>query len=66
MRPKACNVPGLYSSAGFFKNNALFLSIFWSKISGVAWVSCVLGQEIFLRSPSIKAAEFEVKNCVFG
>jgi len=30
--------------------------------SGVARVSCTLGQETFLRPPSTKAIEFEVKN----
>jgi len=30
--------------------------------SGVARVPCALGQETFLRPPSTKTAEFEVKN----
>jgi len=33
----------------------------WSSDSGVARVPCALGQEIFLRPPSTKPAEFEVK-----
>jgi len=32
------------------------------QFSGVARVPCALGQEIFLRPPSTKPAEFEVKN----
>jgi len=31
-------------------------------LSGVARVSCALGQEIFLRPPSTKLTEFEFKN----
>jgi len=31
-------------------------------LSGVARVPCALGQEIFLRRPSIKLLEFELKN----
>jgi len=30
--------------------------------SGVARVPCALGQEIFLRPPSTKLTEFELKN----
>jgi len=30
--------------------------------SGVAWVPCALGQEIFLRPPSTKLTKFELKN----
>jgi len=33
-----------------------------SQLSGVARVTCALGQEIFLRPPSTKLTEFEVKN----
>jgi len=31
-------------------------------LSGVARVPCALGQEIFLRPPSTKVTEFELKN----
>jgi len=33
-----------------------------SECSGLAKVSCALGQEIFLRPPSTNVTEFEVKN----